>query len=253
MAGILDAPVRQAATLRETAHRPWPLPERSWRMGQTWEALLFCHWAMPGDELQALVPAFPVDTFEERAWLGLTPFVLSGLRLIGTLPLPVLSTFPETNVRTYVTVDEKPGIYFFSLDAANRLAVAAARRTYHVPYFHARMAVRRPGGWISYETRRIDGPPAELRCRYRGLGDPEPAAAETLAHFVTERYCLYTVGPDGGRYRADIHHPPWPLEEAEAELEVNTMTPLGLQLPDDEPVLHFSRRQDTVIWPLERV
>jgi uncharacterized protein len=249
----LTTAARQAATLSETAHRPWPLPTRLWRLGQTWERLLFAHWQVPRERLQELVPGLPVDTFDGGAWLGITPFVLDGLRLVGTPPVPGLSRFPEANARTYVTLEGRPGIYFFSLDASSRLAVAAARRTFHLPYFHARMAVRQQGEGIHYESRRLGGPPAELRCRYRAVGPERTSAAGTLEHFLTERYCLYTVGPDGGVYRADIHHPPWPLRDAEAEFDVNTVTPDGLGLPDAAPLLHYATRQDTVVWPLERV
>ena len=244
---------RQAAALRETDHRPWPLPDRLWRFGQTWEDLLFCHWPFAPERLQRLVPGLPVDTFDDRAWLGVTPFVLDGLRLVGTPPLPYLSRFPELNVRTYVTIEGKAGIYFFSLDAASAPAVAAARRTYHLPYFRARMSVRRVGGEIRYASQRVEGPPAALRCSYSPQGASEPPARGTLEYFLTERYCLYTVGPDGGVYRADIHHPPWSIRRASAELELNTMTPQGLSLPGEPPLVHFSARQDTLIWPLERV
>src|SRR5919108_547937 len=168
---------RQSATLNVHEHRPWPLPSRRWLMGQTWERLLFAHWRLPHERVQALVPALPVDRFDGSAWIGVTPFVVKGLRITGTPPPPVVSSFPELNVRTYVTIDGKPGIYFFSLDAASGLAVAAARRFYRLPYFRARMrADDDGGGWLRYESRRVSGPPAELRCRYRGLGGPRPPA-----------------------------------------------------------------------------
>jgi uncharacterized protein YqjF (DUF2071 family) len=159
------------------------------------------------------------------------------------------------NVRTYVTIDDKPGIYFFSLDAASSLAVAAARRFYRLPYFRAKMRVtdEDDDGWVRYESRRQSGPPAELRCRYRPAAAVRKAQPGTLEHFLAERYCLYTLGPEGGIHRGDIHHPPWPLQDADAEFETNTMAPAGLALPAEEPVLHFAARQDALIWPLERV
>lgn len=254
--GPLDQAVRQASVLEQSDHRPWPLPQRQWLMGQTWDDLLFAHWRVPAERLQDLVPGLEVDTFDGSGWLGITPFVLSGLRLAGTLPVPGVSRFPELNVRTYVSVDGKPGIYFFSLDTASRLAVTAARRFYHLPYFRAQMAVRRGGdGWIRYDSTRADGrgPAAELRCRYRSAGAVRHAETGSVEHFLTERYCLYTVGPDGGVFRGEIHHPPWPLQDARAAFDVNTMPPAGLDLPAAEPLLHFAGRQDVVIWSLERV
>ncbi len=250
--GPLAEAVRQASVTREKAHRPWPLPSRMWVMGQTWESLLFAHWRLQPERLQRLVPGLPVDTFGGDAWLGITPFVVTGLRVVGTPPVPGLSRFPELNVRTYVTLEDKPGIYFFSLDAGHRLAVTAARRLYRLPYFRARMRMRRSGDWVEYESRRVDAAiPAEFRGRYRPTGPVQTAEPGTLPYFLAERYCLYTIGPDGGIFRAEIHHPPWPLQTAEAELETNTMAPAGLELPGD-PLLHFAERQDVVVWPLER-
>src|SRR5215211_1629516 len=142
----LSAAARQRAGLRPTAHRPWPLPDRRWVMGQTWKQLLFMHWALPAEVLRPVVPAeLPIDTFDGKAWIGVTPFEVVGVRLRGTPPVTWLSHFPELNVRTYTTLDGRPGIWFFSLDAARGAAVAAARRLYRLPYFHAQMAVRRHG------------------------------------------------------------------------------------------------------------
>src|SRR5919205_1628427 len=116
--GLFGAAARQAATVRRLDHRPWPLPPGRWSQAQTWENLLFAHWRVPEPELRRLVPpALELDVRDGSAWLGMTPFRVSGLRLRGMLPVPRLSTFLELNVRTYVTAEDKPGIWFFSLDA----------------------------------------------------------------------------------------------------------------------------------------
>jgi len=236
--------VRQAAVLDETAHRPWPPPDRRWLQGQTWEQLLFAHWRVEEGALRPLVPReLELETCDGSAWLGLTPFRLTGLRLRGTLPVPVLSSFPELNVRTYVRRGERPGIWFFSLEAASRWAVAAARRTYRLPYHHARMRVARRNGWIEYSSARAGH---VFEGRYRPAGDVFRAEPGTLEHFLTERYCLWTHGPA----LAEIHHPPWALQEAEAELELNSMAPEGVELAG-EPLCHYAERQDVVVWPLE--
>jgi uncharacterized protein YqjF (DUF2071 family) len=250
---VADDVLRQRATLRQTAHRPWPLPDAPWLMGQTWRDLLFAHWSVAPEALRPLIPT-PLELHlrDGRAWLGITPFRLSGLRSRGTVPLPWLSYFPELNVRTYVDYGGRPGIYFFSLDAARRAAVMAARRGYRLPYFHADMAVRRAGGTVVYESRRIDrsGPPAELRARYGPTGPRLPIAEGSLERWLSERYCLYVVDGHGRPLRGEIHHPPWPLLPARATFEVNTMAePLGVEL-EGEPLLHYSPRQDVVIWPL---
>jgi len=213
------------------------------------------HWPLPVEMLQSLVPPqFPIDTFDDTAWIGITPFRVSGFRLRGTFPVPVLSSFLETNVRTYVTVEDKPGIYFFSLDAESPLAVEAARKTYRLPYYRARMSAARRGNWIDYRTARREGAGThELETSYRPTGPSAPPEAGTVEYFLTERYCLYTLDERQDVQRADIHHPPWPLQPAEAEIRTNTMPPSGVELPDDAPLLHYSERQDVVIWPLESV
>jgi uncharacterized protein len=220
-------------------------------MGQTWEDLLFAHWRVDADALRRLLPdAVRLQTHDGAAWLGTTPFRVSGLRLRGTLPLPRVSTFLELNVRTYVTAGGKPGIWFFSLDASSRLAVEAARRTYKLPYFQARIRAEPQDDWIEYESARAGH---VFDARYRPSGEVFHAAPGSLEEFLAERYCLYTVDERGRLYRAEIHHSPWPLQPAEAVIELNTMAPADLPLPDEEPVLHFARAQDVVIWPLKRV
>jgi uncharacterized protein YqjF (DUF2071 family) len=250
---LLQAPARQSATLDVTEHRPWPLPERTWVMGQTWDDLLFAHWRAPSDALRAKLPeGLELELFEGDAWIGVTPFRVTGLRPRGLPPAPVVSSFLEVNTRTYVTAGGKPGIWFFSLDASSAPAVVGARLAYKLPYYPAYMRAESREGWIEYEaTRRaLRGEPAAFRARYRPAGDQLAADPHSLAHFLTERYCLYAADSKGNLKRAEIHHPPWPLQPAEAEIQENTMPPKGIALVDDDPVLHFSARQDVVIWPL---
>ncbi len=245
--------LRQRATLSETAHRPWPLPSSSWFMGQSWIDLLFAHWAVDAARLERVVPPqLPLDRFDGQVWLGVTPFKVEGVRLRNTPPAPVVSRFEEINVRTYVTVDGKPGIYFLSLDAASRAAVASARRTYRLPYFRAAMQMERDARGVRFRSRRVsaDGHEAGIVCRYRPAGEVFQAQPGTLEHFLTERYCLYTLDESGSIQRADIHHPPWPLQEAGAELEANAMaSPFGVEL-DGAPLAHFAARQDVVLWSI---
>jgi uncharacterized protein YqjF (DUF2071 family) len=204
------------------------------------------HWRVPADALRELLPErLPLDVHEGDAWLGVTPFRISGFRLRGLPPVPVLSSFPEVNVRTYVTYEGKPGIWFFSLDADSPWAVEAARRTYHLPYHHARIRDERRGDRVDYRSDRTG---ATLDVSYRPAGAPAAAEQGSLEYFLTERYCLYTEH-EGRLERAEIHHTPWPLQAAEAELRENTMAPVAL---DSDPLLHYSERQDVVIWSLER-
>jgi uncharacterized protein len=252
---LLSDALHQRAVLSETRHRPWPLPEGSWLMGQTWVDLLFAHWRVPEEVLRPVVPPeLPIDTCDGSAWIGVTPFCVRGLRLRGTAPVPVLSTFPELNVRTYVTVEGRPGIYFLSLDAGSCAAACAARRTYRLPYFRSRIEVSHGGEGIGYDLLRTsgDGPPASFTARYGPQGPKLPIRDGSLERRLTERYCLYTLDDERRIQRAEIHHPPWPLREAWAEIETNAMAmPFGIEL-EGEPLLHFSPRQDVVIWPLRR-
>jgi uncharacterized protein len=239
--------VRQASTLQETEHRPWSVPERGWVMGQTWDDLLFVHYGVPVQRLRELVPdGLEVQEHSGSGWLGVTPFAITGLRARGTPAFPFVSNFLELNVRTYVTRDERPGIWFFSLDASSRAAVEAARRFYRLPYFHADIAVHRRGGRIVYDCSRHSG--KAFSGSYRPDGDVFEAEPGTLEHFLTERYCLYAEHDDE-LYRAEIHHRRWPLQPAEAQIDLNTMPPL--KVSQEEPLVHFSARQDVVIWPLE--
>jgi uncharacterized protein len=246
---LLTAPARQASTLDQTAHRPWPVSDTAWVMGQTWDDLLFIHYRVDVEELRALVPeGVEVQTHSGSGWLGVTPFVVTGLRARGLPPLPFASSFRELNVRTYVTRDEKPGIWFFSLDASSQLAVEAARRLYRLPYFRADIAVRRRGAELSYDCSRNAG--KAFSATYGAEGDVFNAEPGSLEEFLTERYCLYAEH-QGEIHRADIHHRPWPLQTATARIDLNTMPPL--KVADDDPVLHYSARQDVVIWPLEQL
>ena len=250
---LLASPLIQERAARVTEHRPWPPPAPSWVMAQSWIDLLFAHWsATPGVLERAVPPQLVLDTFDGRAWIGVTPFEVRNLRLRPTLPLPLLSAFPEINVRTYVRFDGKPGIFFFSLDAGSAAAVEAARLAYRLPYFRARMSIERAGARIRYHSERTSNArastPAAFIASYRGMGAPSPPLAGTLEHWLTERYCLYTLDGREQVLRAEIHHPPWPLQRAEAEIALNTMThEVGIE-PVGEPLLHYAARQDVVFW-----
>ena len=239
--GILDV----------TAHRPWALPRGPWLMTQTWHDLLFAHWPLPPDRVRPLVPQdFTLDVFDGAAWVGIVPFYMTNVAPRAVPALPWLSEFPELNVRTYVSAEGKPGVYFFSLDAARWLAVRAARLLLRLPYFSASMRVSRHAASVSYASRRRSGPRrAVLTAEYRPVGSVFPPAPHSLEYFLTERYCLYERNHFGRPYRLDIHHPPWPLQAAECELRENSMAEAaGLTLPPSPPVLHFAKRQDMVAW-----
>jgi uncharacterized protein YqjF (DUF2071 family) len=233
--------------LADVAHRTTPLPSGPWLMFQSWQDLMFVHWPVPAAVLRPLVPPpLTLEEFDGTAWVAVTPFVLRGLRVRRLPPFP---DFPEMNFRTYVRFGDVPGIHFFSLDAANRLAVAGARTFYRLPYKSAVMRVSREGPAIQYQSRRPNGS-ARLAARYHPVGPTFQPGPGTLEHFLTERYALYVVLRSGSVLRGDIQHPPWDLRAAEADILVNTVPEAeGVGIPDGEPLLHFSARQDTLIWP----
>ncbi|HEY7021845.1 MAG TPA: DUF2071 domain-containing protein [Ktedonobacterales bacterium] len=243
--------------LRQTGRRPWPLPEGPWVMRQTWDRLLFAHWPVPFGTLRPLIPAsLELDRYEGEAWLGVVPFLMRNVRPRALPAVPWLSAFPELNVRTYVTVGGKAGVYFFSLDAGNPLAVAIARRWFHLPYFRARFAVSQAGETTTYHSMRTHSgaPAAELDVTYRPTGPVYASAPGSLDAFLTERYCLYTTDARGQLLRGEIHHQEWPLQPAEAEFRRNTMAlAASLALPDIPPLLHYTRHLETLTWPLARV
>jgi uncharacterized protein YqjF (DUF2071 family) len=226
-------------------------------MQQSWHDLLFAHWSFPVEAVRAAVPAsLPLDTFDGKAWVGAVPFYLRGLRARWLPPVPGASNFPELNLRTYVTIEGKPGVYFFSLDAGSRLAVLGARTAFHLNYYHAVMSMTRGPRGIEYLSRRTDarGKPADFSARYRATGKGFTAPPNSLEHFLVERYCLYAVSPSGRVYRLDIQHEPWLLQTAEAELDAASLFEAAdLPLPTGRPLLHFSAVQEMVGWLPDRV
>jgi hypothetical protein len=219
-------------------------------MAQTWRDLLFAHWPVdPALMGPLLPPGLTLDTFNGEAWIGVVPFDLSYLALRGSPRRPALS-FLELNVRTYASVGDIPGVWFFSLDAASPLAVAVARATFHLPYFRARMRLTRDGDRIVYASERTHrgAPAAEFAGSYSPAGPVFRSQPGSLDHWLTERYCLYSADRADRLHRGEINHPPWPLQPATAEITANTMTASqGIDLVG-VPVLHFASRLDVVAW-----
>jgi uncharacterized protein len=234
-------------------HRPWPMPGGRWIMTQSWHDLLFAHWPVDVRALRERVPSgLDLDLHDGQAWLGVVPFHMTNVAPRGVPSLPFVSAFPELNVRTYVTLHGKPGVYFFSLDAASRIAVAGARALFGLPYYFAEMSVDLGEDETIYRSRRegTSVPSAEFAASYGPVGHPRVAERGTLDYFLTERYCLHMVDDTSYARTVDIHHPPWPLQPAEARIAINTMADAaGIRLPSMAPLLHFAKRQDVVVWP----
>ena len=245
-----------------TSHSPRPLPSGRWQMTQRWNDLLFVHWPVAASEIASLLPVgLEPDIFQGSAWLGVVPFWLDRLKVRGLPALPGMRSFPDLNVRTYVRDENTgtPGMYFFSLDATNLLAVALAHTFFHLPYHWAEMSLdqRSEREFAFYSRRRFAPEPVIFKARYRGLGPTSKlvnARPGSLEYFLMERSSLFTRNRAGQATRANLHHVPGPLEEAEAEIERNDLArSIGIELPETEPVLHYSRRLAVYVWPTELV
>ena len=225
-------------------------------MRQHWGKLLFMHWPIDVKLLRPLIPEhLAIDTFGGSAWIGVVPFTMWGIRASFLPPIPGTSAFHELNVRTYVTFNGFPGVWFFSLDAANRLAVWGARKFYHLPYFNAQMSLDQTGNTIRYSSIRQDsrGAPAELKTAWSIGGPLPPTTPSSIESFLTERYCLYSE-QKGRIYRSEIHHQPWPLQKAEiASLNSTMIECHGLPTPEGDPLLHYCEELSVDIWPLKRL
>jgi uncharacterized protein YqjF (DUF2071 family) len=222
-------------------------------MRQRWHDLLFAHWPVDREALRRIVPLdFEIDLFDGRAWVGVVPFTMSHVTARGVPALPWVSAFPEVNVRTYVRAGDRPGIYFFSLDAGRWLAVRAARWWLNLPYYHASMAVALRSARVEYDSRRFSSRSADLSLSYAPTGQAFVPAPGTLEYFLTERYCLYQRDHRGRPYRLEIHHPPWSLQLARADFFRNTLAEAsGITLPPTPPLLHSAGYQQMVGWAPE--
>lgn len=224
-------------------------------MRQRWETLTFLHWDYPTEAVQRLLPSgLEVEPWEGRAWVGLVPFHMRVRPPVGPA-LRGLTTFPETNVRTYVIgPNGHPGVWFLSLDAANPPAVAVARLAYGLPYYPARMKVIRHGDAVTYRSRRLAGGPGEVGHEIDVVTKRAftPAELGELDHYLTARFRLWSVR---GRLisLSDAEHPPWPLRHVEVTgLHQNLLERAGLPSPTKEPILHFSEGVDVRIGPPRR-
>lgn len=243
--------------MKTQSGRQWELPARPWVMRMTWSELLFAHWAVEPRAIADRLPrGLTLDTRDDRAWIGVVPFLMSDVAPRCCPALPGLSRFLELNVRTYVTRDGKPGVWFFSLDAANRIAVRVARATFNLPYMDARMRWDKDhSGTITYHSSRTHRgePSAEFEACYRSTGENFHAQHGSLEHWLTARYCLYSADRRGRLYRGEIDHEPWTLAPATCTLNRNTMCDslqMNLAAP---PHLLFAQPIQVNAWPATRL
>jgi uncharacterized protein len=243
---------------------PSERPRRAAVMRQNWRDLLFLHWPVSPDVLRPLVPAqLDLDLFEGTAYVGLIPFTMTGVRPVLLPPVWGLSSFHETNVRTYVhNRGRDPGVWFFSLDAANSAAVKLARAFFHLPYHRAKMFLEHergqvpgPSGPILYAgVRQWPLPlPASYAIRATPEGPARPAQPGTLEHFLIERYILYAAA-NNAVYQGRVHHLPYPVQAGTLHaLDESLLAAAGIGRPDVAPLAHFSAGVNVEIFAVESV
>jgi uncharacterized protein len=210
------------------------------------------HWRIPAAMLRPLIPiGIDIDTYEDDAWIAITPFTLWGARPKFLPALPWLSSFHEMNVRMYVHRDGVPGVWFFSLDANRLIPVAGARAVYRLPYVSAKIDFKFDDSECDYTLER------DASGRFHAawtIGRELPKAQPgSLEYFLTERYCLYAESA-GKLFRARIHHEPWPLRQADLRSwNTDIFAADGLQTPTGEPMVHVGGPVHVAVWPLESV
>lgn len=232
-------------------HRPWPVPSKPWIMRQEWHDLLFVHWEIDPAELRPAIPAnLELDLHDGKAWIGIVPFFMKNVAPRYCPAVPWLSHFPELNVRTYVRHQDKPGVWFFSLDVTNPIAVGIARRFFHLPYFRAAMTTHNDGENVCYRAERNG-------CAFDATYGPTGPVLTDLStdcfeRWATERYCLYAQSMTGSLFRGEIHHRRWPLQPAQWSATSNSMA-APFHLGPQHPAVLFSKRIDVVVWGLEKI
>ncbi|WP_122087970.1 YqjF family protein [Halalkalicoccus subterraneus] len=217
---------------------PIPLP-----LAFEWRHLLFANWPVDADHLETHLPdALSVQTYDGTGWLSVVPFVNVDTRPRG-LPRRMGIDLPELNLRTYVTHEGEPGVYFFSLDAHGITAVLGARLTHHLPYYYARQSIRTTNDGVEFSSRRVHpgDRPARFEATYGPEGESFTPESGSRAAFLTDRSRLYTQGSDGAVRHTDVDHDPWRLHPASATVTTNTLfSANGFARPDGEPVCYYS-------------
>ncbi|MFB6223120.1 MAG: YqjF family protein [Haloarcula sp.] len=212
------------------------------------------HWPIEPETVAATLPdGLAVDTYDDRAWLSVVPFRMADIRPRGS---PIGRSFGELNLRTYVRADGTPGVYFYNLDADDRLSVTVARKLFQLAYYRASMQVRAVGDGVEFRSTRSSSraPPADFHATYEPSGPPATPESGSLDSFLVERYRFYAASDDGTVYYADIDHEPWPLQEGRADIQTNGLfAAAGFDRPSGDPVIHYCSELPVTAGRLHRL
>ena len=220
-------------------------------MQQIWKDLLFLHYKVPYELLRAFVPtSLKLDQYKGETWISISPFKMRKVRLRWFPPIPTAYNFLELNLRTYVKYNGRPGIYFFSLDTSSTIAAIAARAAF-LPYYRAAMYIKYQHDRFYFDSHRKSKTRAALKVTYAPHSEKFISKEGTLDHWLVERYCLFQEALGKRVITIDIHHLPWELQKANAEISENTLTEsIGFTIPDQQPIIHFAKHQKVLVWPL---
>lgn len=242
--------------MKKQDHRSWPVPSKNWIMRQTWRNVFFAHWPVLPERLRPSIPStLEIDTYQQMAWIGVVLFEIEGIYFRGLSPISVVHKFPEVNLRTYVQHKGKPGVFFLSLDVGNWASLVISKRWYHLPYRNAKISYRKEGSTFHCQSVRKGKSTIPITMKGSFTPNSESYYPEegTIDHWLTERYCLYSLDRRGNIYCGDIHHKPWLLQKAQAVISDNTLpTPFGIDISEVEPILHFSKGMDTLFWNIKK-
>ncbi|WP_165767961.1 YqjF family protein [Virgibacillus indicus] len=238
--------------LRHKDHREYQLPQGPWIMMQKWEHLLFMHFPVKEDLIERhLPPELELDTYDGNAWISIIPFKVRAMRMRKMPQLPYFGYFLELNVRTYVKKDGIAGVYFFSLDAS-KLHAAAGGRIATLPYYYAKMNLKKKQDEIIFSSMRKGKSEVGFMANYHPVGDTYHPDKGSLDYWLMERYFLYSYR-NGTLFRGDIHHKKWEVQRAEANVKKQTMTPfLGGNSYTAKPMLHYVQSKQALFWMIKR-
>ena len=236
--------------LKERNHRPYSLPEWPWVTTQRWENVLFLHWQFSPNVLKPHIPKqLQLDLYDAAAWIGIVFFQVKGMRLRSMPALPRLSSFLQLNVRTYVTYNGLPGVYFFSLDVDSKFACLLAKTIYSLPFRRADVKLDRQGDYMNMVYARKKGSFAgEMSCSYAPVSAVFQAQINTFDHWLLERYCLWNIRKND-LWRTDIHHTKWNFQKAEVILHSHSMAGyLHRKSFLDHPLVHYAAMKQALFW-----